>query len=157
MFVLLLAPVFAWVGIAAPLAALAQSAGVPTDLASFLVLMAGPGASIAAAFILNKFQWFNVLSSGGKLTTVAVLTAMFALLAVGAQQLLVAQPFLGPQIDPYVKGVLFAFSFLSSQAAYGAREARKSKTMRAEFDAWLRDEMGKIRPYADAEPKQASG
>lgn len=104
-------------------AVLSQASGAPFDLASLLIFLAGPGASVLASAIVDKTGWFSSLSPNGKLATIAAITLVCALGATGLQQLIVVNPAVGAAADPYVKAALFALSFLSTQFAHGTRTA----------------------------------
>lgn len=101
----------------------AQAAGLPADLASLLILLAGPAAAVVASRALSRWVWFRSLDASGKLLTVGAVTILISAAATGAQQFLIANPVINSQLDPFVKAALFALTFVSSQVAYGSRAA----------------------------------
>lgn len=118
MFIFALFPILAV--LAAPFA---QFTPVATDLASLLILLAGPAAATVASKALGRSVWFRSLDSSGKLLTVGAVTILIAAAATGAQQFLISHPVVNAQLDPYVKAALFAVTFVASQVSYGNRVA----------------------------------
>jgi hypothetical protein len=96
---------------------------IPSNLATLLVWLTGPGAAIIASRLVERSEWFTWLSPQGKLCTVFAITALIAACAVGAQQFLVGRPDVAAAVDPYVVAILTAVSFVATQVVHGASKA----------------------------------
>lgn len=95
------------------------------DFASLLIWLAGPGLAVISAFILERLQPFDELSSNGKVVVSITVAGILGLLAVAAQQIILPNAELVAQLNPYVAMLVPLFSLLAQQLAHGATKARR--------------------------------
>ena len=94
-----------------------------TDTASLLVFLASPALITVLSPLLDKFAWFQSLSSNGKLALIVGISTLLSIASVAAQQAVATNPSVLGVLDPYIVPIITIITFATSQLAYGMRGA----------------------------------
>lgn len=103
-----------------------------TDILAVLMWLAGPGLAAVSAFILERLQPFDELSSNGKLIVAVTVAGLIGVIATAIAGALSADSELLAAVQPYANVIVPALSLLAQQLTHG-NELSKARVY-VEFD-----------------------